>query len=61
MLRRAVEILLVFTRRTGHNHPNQETVIDNYAGLLRALGRSEQEINATLTGLRNDQADDAVD
>ena len=43
-MRRALVILLEFTRRTGHEHPNRRAVVANYASLLQAMGRSEAEI-----------------
>jgi tetratricopeptide (TPR) repeat protein len=46
--RRAMEIVLKFTRATGHTHPNLEMYINNYAGLLLAKGSSLAQILATL-------------
>ncbi|MGO9776029.1 MAG: tetratricopeptide repeat protein [Terracidiphilus sp.] len=46
--RRAVEIYLNYTRATGHSHSYLIAVIGNYAGLLDAMGRSEEQIRATL-------------
>jgi tetratricopeptide (TPR) repeat protein len=48
LMRRAVEILLKFSRSTSHQHPFLETDINNYYGLLRATGRSEEQIRVTL-------------
>ena len=48
LYRRALEILLKFTRATGHPHPHQQTFINNYKGLLQAMGRSQEQILATL-------------
>ena len=48
LYRRALEILLKFTRTTGHRHPNQQTFINNYKELLRVMGRSQEQILATL-------------
>ena len=48
LFRRAVEILLQFTRATGHEHPHLGDAFNNYAGLLAAMGRSETEIKARL-------------
>jgi tetratricopeptide (TPR) repeat protein len=48
LMRRAVEILLQFKFATGHEHPHFHVVIENYKGLLKAMGRSELEIQAQL-------------
>jgi hypothetical protein len=50
-MRRALEIYLNFTRTTGHPHPNQQTFINNYQELLRVMGRSEKQIQATLRAM----------
>jgi len=44
-------ILLDFTRRTGHEHPHLQAALANYRALLKALGRSETYIQATLDQL----------
>jgi tetratricopeptide (TPR) repeat protein len=49
--RRMVEMLLQFTRATGHPHPHLQDAVDNYAGLLHAMGRSPAEIRDTLVKL----------
>jgi hypothetical protein len=46
-----LEIFLKFTRSTGHPHPHLQAAVNNYAGLLQAMGRSEREIRATLRRL----------
>ena len=48
LMRRHVEIFLKFTRTTGHPHPHLQAAVNNYAGLLQAMGRSRNEILATL-------------
>ena len=48
LMRRAVEILVASTRATGNTHPRLQKYTDNYRGLLRAMGRSEERILATL-------------
>ena len=48
LMRRMVEIFLRFTRATGHPHPHLQAAANNYAGLLQAMGRSREEIMATL-------------
>jgi tetratricopeptide (TPR) repeat protein len=45
LLRRA---FLIFKQSLGPEHPNTQTVLNNYAGLLGALGRSREQILATL-------------
>jgi hypothetical protein len=42
LMRRSVEIFVLFTRRTGHEHPHLRTAVGNYAGLLQAMGRSPE-------------------
>ena len=46
--RRCLEILLGFTRSTGREHPHLRAVIENYRGLLQAMGQGEAEIQARL-------------
>ncbi|MGB2608413.1 MAG: tetratricopeptide repeat protein, partial [Isosphaeraceae bacterium] len=48
LFRRAVEILLQFTHATGHQYPHLQAFINNYVGLLAAMGWSEPEIMARL-------------
>jgi hypothetical protein len=48
LMKRALIILLNFTRRTGHVHPHLKAVFGNYITLLEEMGRSEEEIRATL-------------
>jgi tetratricopeptide (TPR) repeat protein len=50
--RRMMGIVLDFTRRTGHEHPHLRTVLANYAGILKTLGRSEGEIEMQLRALQ---------
>ena len=51
LMRRALETFLKFTQATGHTHPGLEGVFANYAGLLRAMGRSEDEVRQAITEL----------
>ena len=51
LMRRALAILLEFERRTGHEHPYEKTVSGNYRGLLRVMGKTDAEIDATLEAL----------
>jgi tetratricopeptide (TPR) repeat protein len=61
LLRRALGLFLGFTRRTGHEHPHLRTALGNYASILKALGRSEEDIDAELQkllveyGIRNER------
>jgi len=48
LMRRHLEILFKFTRATQHPHPNLQAAINNYAILLAKMGRSEEQIQATL-------------
>jgi len=41
--RRTVEVFVQFTRATGHPHPHLEVAVNNYGGLLMAMGRTQQE------------------
>ena len=49
--RRMVEILLKFTRATGHTHPHLQAVASNFTALLQAMGRSPGQIQSTLAEL----------
>jgi tetratricopeptide (TPR) repeat protein len=51
LMRRMVEIFLQFAAATGHPHPHLQAAAGNYAGLLQAMGRSPEEIQATLADL----------
>jgi tetratricopeptide (TPR) repeat protein len=48
LYRRALAILARFTRTTGHQHPNLEAALSNYAQALGELGRTKAEIEAAL-------------
>jgi tetratricopeptide (TPR) repeat protein len=49
--RRMAGIILGFTRRTGLRRPHREAALGNHAGLLRALGWGDAEIQAELKAL----------
>ncbi|MCP4285189.1 MAG: tetratricopeptide repeat protein, partial [Gammaproteobacteria bacterium] len=49
--RRMVGIFLLFTMRTGHEHPHLNTVLVNYKGLLAAMGREEEEQRVEIESL----------
>jgi hypothetical protein len=51
LMRRHLEIFLKFTRDVGHPHPHLKDAFDNYAGLLRVIGRSEEEVREDLAEL----------
>ena len=46
LMRRPGVIFLRFQRDTGHSHPHREAALNNYAMLLKEMGRSEAEIAA---------------
>ena len=48
LMRRSVEILMKVTRSTGQLHPHAQVFVNNYAGLVEAMGRSRAEITATV-------------
>ena len=48
LYRQVLQILAEFRHRTGHAHPHFRTAIDNYAGLISAMGLSQDEILARL-------------
>ncbi len=56
LMRRGFQILISFTRRTGHEHPDFQTARANYAGILKELGRSETDIRAELSKLMAEQS-----
>ena len=51
LMRRMVEIFLKFTVVTGHHHPHLHGATSNYARLLQAMGRSQEQIHAILREL----------
>ncbi|MBI5695874.1 MAG: tetratricopeptide repeat protein [Nitrospirae bacterium] len=48
LMRRAVEILLKFTRATGHPHTSLQLLVSNYGGLLMKMGKSREQVRAAL-------------
>jgi Tetratricopeptide repeat len=50
--RRHLLIFLDFTHRTGHEHPHLRTALANYAGILKAMGRSKPKTQAQLRALQ---------
>ncbi len=51
LMRRHVEIFLLFTCRTGHEHPRLRAALGNYAGLLKALGHSDADVQGVVNEL----------
>ena len=51
LMRRGLNILIDFSRRTGHRHPNLQTGLRNYTVLLQKLGKSGAEIDAEIKAL----------
>jgi hypothetical protein len=51
LMRRMVAIFLAFGHATGHAHPHRDAAIQNYAGLLAAMSKSEAEIAASIAAL----------
>jgi tetratricopeptide (TPR) repeat protein len=46
LFRHTLRILAEFGHRTGHEHPHFNTTINNYTGLISAMGLSQDEIAA---------------
>jgi tetratricopeptide (TPR) repeat protein len=51
LMRRGVAIFLAFQRDTGHANPHRDAVIGHYRGLLDAMGKTRDEIVATIGGM----------
>jgi hypothetical protein len=56
LIRRALVILIEFTRGTRHKHPHLDMSRGNYRGLLEALGETPDQIEQRLREL-----DDSLD
>ena len=52
--RRALSILINFTRSTGHQHPLLQAIVDDYAGLLQQMGYDREQIMTKLRELAPD-------
>ncbi len=48
LMRRALLILLKFTRETGHLHPDLRVDLENYSGLLKKMSLGDEEIRKRL-------------
>ena len=53
LCRRAAQILIDFTQKTRHEHPNLEAVMINYRALLHAQGKTPEQIDEALGSLTN--------
>src|SRR5206468_1660846 len=51
LMRRNVEIFLAFTARTGHEHPQLWTMLNNFGNLLLAGGRDDARARAEIDAL----------
>jgi len=51
LMRRMVEIFLKFTADTGHSHPRLQAGLGHFTELLKALGRSEAEVQQEVNDL----------
>jgi len=51
LYRRALQILLLFERRTGHEHPHYRTMKNNYTLLLKDMGLAPAEIEERLKAI----------
>jgi tetratricopeptide (TPR) repeat protein len=49
--RKGVEILLEFILTNGHQHPHLRVLMENYLGLLKEMGKSDDEIQSLLSDL----------
>jgi tetratricopeptide (TPR) repeat protein len=49
--RRALGILFEFKRNSGYEHPKQAAVLEDYRVLLKEVGKSDAEIEATIAEL----------
>jgi tetratricopeptide (TPR) repeat protein len=55
LMRRALAILIDVSRRNKHDHPNRQIAADNYTGLLKAMGKTDAEIDAIMYALARAQ------
>ena len=49
--RQTLEIVLLFTLRTGHEHPHLNDALSNYMSLLAAMGKNEEEQQVEMESL----------
>jgi hypothetical protein len=50
LLRRTVQIWIEFQRRTGYEHPRTRDGLANYRDLLRAMGKTPEQIELRVQG-----------
>jgi hypothetical protein len=51
LYRRALQILILFQRRTGHEHPKGCLVRNSYLDLLQAMGKTPEEVDQSMREL----------
>jgi len=51
LFRRSIQIMILFQRRTGHEHPKGHLVLNNYRDLLQALGKTTDQVEQELREL----------
>ena len=51
LMRRHLEIFFRFSDATGHEHPNFQAAIENYAGLLKQMGKKDDEVKEQLNAV----------
>ena len=51
LYRRSIPIMILFQRRTGHEHPRGRLVLNNYRVLLQVLGKTTEQIEQQLREL----------
>jgi tetratricopeptide (TPR) repeat protein len=51
LMRRQLAIFLDFSRRTGYEHPHLRDAKGNYRRLLKEMGKTDSEIDATIEAL----------
>ena len=54
LMKRHLEIVIDFTRRTGHRHPHLMAAFDNYSGLLVEMGDSQDQARAKVIAMAPD-------
>jgi len=54
LMRRHLAIIMRFQLATGHEHPRWRTAVNNYGGLLEAMGKTEEEALASIVALQRE-------
>ena len=52
LMRRMLKIFIAFKTNTGHEHPHWRVAIGNYSDLLKAMGKTDAEVESVLASLR---------